>query len=380
MALTQSIIETGVDKLVDIINSKGRISSLDAAKELGVSNTVILEWADFLEEEGIISINYKFTKPYLIARKVAKKDTQLKAKEFTSKKDVFVRKAEVSLSFLEKESKKLSSLKDEFDKIKKDLGIDITHIKDELKDLERYEKLKLELDEKIEEQKNTSLSKLQEFTGHIADERNKYKKILTQIRDEEKSIQDDKKEARSLEESERIINKKLAELREVIKGIEKKAEKEEVDISNTKEHIKLLEALASKTESEVKKEKEKIEPIYQQSQDQTKKIEELQKIIINKLKSKEKEQKGRERASKKMKEFFKKKIGVIDLIEKVNSDRDALQKELIDLIKKAKSFQLTSKSSLLGDKILAMEKKFNEVDQKKKVFENEMKKLGSFFK
>ena len=49
MEMTHSIIETGVDKLVNIINSRGRIASFDAAKELGVSNTVVMEWADFLE-------------------------------------------------------------------------------------------------------------------------------------------------------------------------------------------------------------------------------------------------------------------------------------------------------------------------------------------
>src|SRR3989338_7836244 len=115
MGLTDSIIETGVDKLVNLINEKGRISSFDAAKDLGVSNTVVMEWADFLEEEGIISIEYKFTKPFLIPRKLGKKEVQEKAKEFSGKKDVFVRKAEVSLSFLEKESGKLKTLKDEFD-------------------------------------------------------------------------------------------------------------------------------------------------------------------------------------------------------------------------------------------------------------------------
>src|SRR3989338_11633453 len=139
MGLADTIIETGVDKLVKLINSKGTVSSADAAKELGVSTTVIMEWADFLEEEGIISLEYKFTKPFLVARKLAKKDVQEKAKEFSGKREVFVRKAEVSLSFLEKESGKLKTLKDEFEKIKKGLGFDIDKIKDDLLELQKYE-------------------------------------------------------------------------------------------------------------------------------------------------------------------------------------------------------------------------------------------------
>ena len=106
MPLTTSVIETGVDKLVNLVNLKERIPSADAAKELGVSTAIVMEWADFLEEEGIIKVEYKFTKPFLVARKLAKKDVEEKAKEFSGKKDVFVRKAEVSLSFLERESEK----------------------------------------------------------------------------------------------------------------------------------------------------------------------------------------------------------------------------------------------------------------------------------
>ena len=107
-------------------------------KILGLKERQVEEWADFLEEEGIISIEYKFTKPYLVARKLAKKDVQERAKEFSGKKEGFVRKAEVSLSFLNKESNKLNSLKQEFEKIKQELGLDIGSIKNELEELKKY--------------------------------------------------------------------------------------------------------------------------------------------------------------------------------------------------------------------------------------------------
>src|SRR3989344_143612 len=157
MGLTDSIIETGVVKLV---NGKGRISSFDAAKELGVSSSIVMEWADFLEEEGIINIEYKFTKPFLIARKMGKKEVQEKAKEFSGKKDIFVRKAEVSLSFLSREAEKLNTIKDEFDKIEKELGFDLSNVKNELEELEKYEHLKMNLDKQIENQRKTSVDRI----------------------------------------------------------------------------------------------------------------------------------------------------------------------------------------------------------------------------
>ena len=81
-----------------------------------------------------------------------------------------------------------------------------------------------------------------------------------------------------------------------------------------------------------------------------------------------------------MKLFFKKKVGVLDLIEKVNKDRNDLQNELIGLMKKAKSFQLSSKSASVGNQITGLEKKFKEVDNKKKIFEKELEKVNKFFK
>ena len=100
MPITTSIIETGVDKLVNLIKERGKISIPDAAKQLGTSTQVVGEWADFLEEEGIISIQHTLTKPYLVERKLTKKEVESKAKEFEGKKDVFVRKAEVTVNFL----------------------------------------------------------------------------------------------------------------------------------------------------------------------------------------------------------------------------------------------------------------------------------------
>ena len=177
MGLTDSIIETGVDKLVNLINLKGKLSSDDAAKEIGVSATVIMEWADFLEEEGIVKIEYKITTPYIVSSKITKKDLQEKAKEFSGKKEGFIRKAEVSISFLNREAGKLNKIKEEFDKIKKDLGFDINSIKKELEDLEKYEKLKIGLDKQIQKQKDTSMDKFESMTYQILMEKKNYEDI-----------------------------------------------------------------------------------------------------------------------------------------------------------------------------------------------------------
>src|SRR3989344_3457692 len=241
MGLTDSIIETGVVKLV---NGKGRISSFDAAKELGVSNTVVMEWADFLEEEGIISIEYKFTKPFLITRKLGKKEVQEKAKEFSGKKDIFVRKAEVSLSFLDKEAAKLNSIKEEFDKIKKDLGFDLSNVKNELEELEKYERLKIDLDKQIENQKKASMDKIESMTKQVLREKRRDDEILSEIKKEEEDLEREKVEAKSLEESEKLIQDRIIGIKQLISKVEGRLGKEIEDVQISEKNIQSLARMA----------------------------------------------------------------------------------------------------------------------------------------
>ena len=58
----------------------------------------------------------------------------------------------------------------------------------------------------------------------------------------------------------------------------------------------------------------------------------------------------------------------------------AQDSEIVELIKKAKSFQLTAKSGDVGKQMVDLEKKFSEVNKKKSQFEAELKELGSFIK
>jgi len=380
MGLTDSIIETGVDKLVKLVNEKGKVSSFDAAKELGVSNTVVMEWADFLEEEDIISIEYKFTKPFLVPRKLGKKELQEKAKEFSGKKDVFVRKAEVSLSFLDKEAAKLNSIKEEFDNIKKEAGFDLGNVKNELEELEKYEHLKIDMDKQIENQKKVSMGKIDSMMKLVSREKKRYDELLSEIKKEEEGLEKEKTEAKSLEESEKLIQNRLTGIKQLISKVEGKLGKDAENVKGSEKNIQRLSQMAESVRSRVDKEKEIIEPLIKDGIKQSKRIKELQERIIKKIEDKEKKLKGAKKASMRIKDLFKRKMGIINLIEKVNKDRNDLQKEFVELVKKAKSFQLSSSKGDIENQMLDMEKKFNQVDNKKKFFERELKRLSSLLK
>jgi hypothetical protein len=59
------MLRTDVDEFLDLVRQKGRISLQDASKALKIPIATIQAWVDFLVEEKIIGIEYKFTTPYV---------------------------------------------------------------------------------------------------------------------------------------------------------------------------------------------------------------------------------------------------------------------------------------------------------------------------
>lgn len=380
MPLTTSIIETGVDRLVKLVKVSGKISLPDAAKQLGVSPTVIEEWADFLEEEGIISIEHSLTKTYLVQRKLTKKEVEGKAKEFKGKKDIFIRKAEGASNFLEKEASKLKDVKAEFDILKDELGFDLSTVGKELNELHRYEQLKINLDKQVHQQKKIATEKLNELSNSILKEHNKYEQLLMDLKNEESQLKKERIEAISIEESEKILKKKLSGIKSLITKLEQRIGLEEETITNSQTHINKLYNLSNQIREKTIKEKNLIEPLVEKSKAHEKRILAIQDKILLKISEKEQKLQKAKKVSFKFKKFFDKKMQVITLIDKLNQDKDILEKDLIELIKKAKSFQLTSKSKDLGKEILDIENKFKKVDHKKKDFEQKFKKLSKALK
>ena len=67
-------IKTGVDRLIDLLKKIERITVQEAAEQLKIEQKVLQRWVDFLVEERIISIEYKFTVPYIYYNKAKEKE------------------------------------------------------------------------------------------------------------------------------------------------------------------------------------------------------------------------------------------------------------------------------------------------------------------
>lgn len=74
-------VKTGVDDLMELLRHEQRISIPDAAKKLHQPEKTIQNWVDFLVEEKLLGIEYKFTTPFIYLNAPEKAATVLKKQE-----------------------------------------------------------------------------------------------------------------------------------------------------------------------------------------------------------------------------------------------------------------------------------------------------------
>ena len=65
----ENTVKTGVDDLLDLLGHNSKIPLAEAAKKLKVPIDIVQAWVDFLVEEHVVGIEYKFTTPYIYMNK-----------------------------------------------------------------------------------------------------------------------------------------------------------------------------------------------------------------------------------------------------------------------------------------------------------------------
>ncbi len=85
-------LKTEVDAFLELVKKNKKVSLIDAAKEMKVPLQTIQLWTDFLVEEGIVGIEYKFTTPYVFMQEEKKGKSALGFIGFDTK-EVFYEKA-----------------------------------------------------------------------------------------------------------------------------------------------------------------------------------------------------------------------------------------------------------------------------------------------
>ena len=88
------MLRTDVDEFLDLVKKRERISINEAAKELKIPLQTVQSWADFLVEEKILGMEYKFTTPYVFMN--VEQDDNIEFKDYIhfDTKEQFYEKAQ----------------------------------------------------------------------------------------------------------------------------------------------------------------------------------------------------------------------------------------------------------------------------------------------
>lgn len=371
-------IETGVDKLVQLVKERKKITLDEASKELGVSKQVVEEWAEFLEEEGLLGVEYTLSKTYLVEKKLSKEDVKKKVKEYEQKKEAFVRKVDTTLKQLEKDTAGFEEIKRAYDALKADIGDEIDQVKEELDELKHYENLKQSIDQDIIQQKLDYQKMVDDVHRKLYAEEKRYEKLLHEIKEEETRIAKEKESFTSLKEKESSLKNRLAALKEVVASIDTELHEHARSITSEEGRLTRLHEIAESIEKEIQQKKEEeLEPLLKASKEHSEKILAVQESIIKKVKARKKTITKYEKAGdaiiKKFDVFFKKRMETEKLLNELEQRKAEMEHELEGLKRKALAFELAGGN--VKKQVAELEHGYKEYEKQKKSFQERLKKL-----
>ncbi len=373
-------IKTGVDKLVDLIKERKRVTIDEAAKQLSMPKELVEELADFLEEREVIGIEYKFSVPHLTYKEITREQAEERAKQFAGRRVGFVRKVDATLQSLDQHSVSLGKLKEEFLKLNKELDTKVVHAKGELNLLSRYEQMKRDIDSQILEQQKEFMENKQAIDAQILLKKKAIENLVSQITAEEEKLTKEEKLAKLLKADQEQLEIALNAAAKKDYLIEEKLKSGKTVVDEAIAKVTNYKQLAALAKQDMQKQSETMAPLLEESRKHERKIAELKNSFMEKVASQTKvidkaSQDEAEKIRARFKALFQKKASVERIVYQLNSDLDEIKNELKALAKEAMVIQLTSKSKNVAEVVKDFDVKFKKLSQKKENFQKEVYKL-----
>jgi len=384
MVPKRPVIETGVDKLIALLEKKKDLPIPEAADMLGVPRVVVEEWAAFLEEEGLISIDYKFATARLKLKKLTERETKRKTKEFMGKKEGFLRQLESTLSYINKEQGWLDKLKKEFEGLMDEVSEEVKNIEGELKTLEKFEQLKIGLDKDIVLQEESFKRKIQRINQELEEKKKTYVQFLKHIKEEEVSLDKEKDIAVSLLEEEDRISEEVKKINTWIEAINHKIDTEKGRIHGAEKHIDKLKKYADSIRKDIKGSEQDIDELVRQSKEQEANIVKIQEGILSRFLEERKKMAAGTQSIKDIKDSFTAafatKKEILNLFIRMERELVTIREDFQILTKEARILTFTTGESEVEKHVKEMENKYKELERRREEFEREAMKLTSLLK
>jgi predicted ArsR family transcriptional regulator len=380
----KSVIETGVDKLVRLVSERKKISVKDAAKELGVSTTSIEEWSDFLEEDGIISIQTQFATVYLVEKQIGKKELVEKVKAVKDQKEEFLRRVDSSINALARDHEEIKLIDSEFREIKSLLGENFSKLNKKLEKLQDFRKSHKDIELKKKEIEEEYEKKVRAVEAKLADEQKQYAQIIAGIEEELEKIRKERDMIAEMKSSEKELQSRMGEINHMIEQAKQSIEKENAQLELDEKRLNSSEDLARKIKDEMKLNSKVLGQVSEQVKVSRKDLEKLEREFIHDVESMSKgdiEKIGPYAESKqvidKFKRFFDRTKEVEDIIQSAEKEESELRDLFEKMVRKADAFSVMTSAPEVRGEVESLRKSLQEIESRKTLLASQLKKLRS---
>lgn len=358
-------ITTGVDSLLEMVKEKKRISTKAVAKSLSISPTLVEAWASFLQEQGIIDIQYKLLGTYLVYKKPEEDDGKDVFKDIEKDKSYIKTKSNNLWVFLEKLDARIIELEKDFKKHS------LKDVKEEMEFLKRLENEKDEINQKLIDERHNAIEELQKVNAQLDSEREKARVTIAELGEElldednifslEKTqlkiLRDNQEQLKShLKKLHKIAGKKSYKMSKTENKTITKAEKELLEV---REHIDAFE-------KEFKHDKDKFTELDNQVIQREKLLEKAKNDVVKKIKTYKDGLKNNE--WKEIRELLDERHYVSKILQNLRMEENNLRKYVLGLKHKGKE---TSGIKELG----TLEKELEKIVSRRGDFEQKLKKM-----
>jgi len=378
-------IKTGVDKLVELVSEKKKVTVDDAAKKLGVGKEVVQEWAEFLEEEGLVTLEYSFSKAWITEKKITKEDVLNGAKEVSSEKEALSRKIDVAITALQDETSGFEDIRKEFANIQSNIKEEINVVKSQLTQLERYDSLRKNLDKDVAKQRDTYDSFVKDAQEKLKLESQKYEELKSVIEKERKNLEQYGQKLDELKKLRNDYDRTLNSLKDSLKNIDGVMSDYKGRFNDSNKMIETYKKALDKLNMEISEKKDGL---------LTKKIADLKSseehLFKNQLQIEE-EIKAKvgaiksyaglgDKVHQSFDGFFSKNINTEKLISEIENDKTDLTKDLEALKKKVLTFTLMTNNSTIKSQLKELSYSLESFERKKLSIKYKIEKLLGIIK
>ncbi|MFH1393557.1 MAG: hypothetical protein ABII71_01930 [Candidatus Micrarchaeota archaeon] len=203
MEFDELLITTGVDALVRLVKRKGKIELEECSRLLNIPISTIEEWARVLEEEGILSMEYRLTKIYIVWVTPTESEIEEERESFYSERETLQKEVEGVKTRISPEIESISELEAQFEEFYK-------KVHPRLEKLEKAASPALAKRALAEGSFDTKSDKLDELAGRLDEVKQSLSEALSELDTMGKGIKAGKSTL-SLERIEQL-KKELAEL------------------------------------------------------------------------------------------------------------------------------------------------------------------------